>query len=286
VTGSVVPWRMPSAQPVRPFVGVRHFGDLEEFFMQFTEMDFRVDSSFSARRTMRNRKTSPGFCCPAQRSGRRGTSELFQRTISSPTCKPTFCRWTIRVNRGDSPWASGVPSEVQNQASRERFRACGVQVPRGQAASGTATDSPRLHNCRRKSEERATSKFFSLKTNVEGIAIELPFPGKVRIHGAQEIVKAPLIFGAIAQDDVEQKAKHLGPSCNKKRYAGVGCRARIFPATHPGWTLGTLPFFGRPGFEFRDLLAQVLQEFLFAPEAGAHKRIGAECVWWTPSAKP
>jgi len=84
--------------------------------------------------------------------------------------------------------------------------------------------------------ERATGKFFSLKTNVEGIAIELPFPGKVRIHGAQEIVKAPLIFRAIAQDDVEQKAKHLALRVIRNAALGLVVERVFFPATRPGWT--------------------------------------------------
>jgi len=120
--------------------------------------------------------------------------------------------------------------------------------------------------------------FFSLKTNVEGIAIELPFPGKVRIHGAQEIVKAPLIFGAIAQDDVEQKAKHLALRVIRNAALGLVVERVFFQPGVQAGLLGALPLFGGPGLEFRDLLAQVLQEFLFAPDAGADERIRTERV--------
>src|SRR5258708_39615722 len=50
------------AQPARPFVGVRHFGDLKELFMQFTEMDF--DGLFLLRAADAQTQNVAGFLLP------------------------------------------------------------------------------------------------------------------------------------------------------------------------------------------------------------------------------
>src|SRR5258708_4688875 len=92
-------------QPARPFVGVRDFGDLEEFFMQFTEMDF--DGLFLLRASYAQTQNVAGFLLPrpALRAARHVRVVPTHNFVAD--LQATFCRWTIRVNRGDSPWARG-----------------------------------------------------------------------------------------------------------------------------------------------------------------------------------
>src|SRR5258706_13416861 len=263
------------AQPARPFVGVRHFGCLNEFFIHFTEMD--LDGLFLLRAADAQTQNVAGFLLPrpALRAARHVRVVPTHNFVAN--LQATLRRWTIRVNRGDSPWASGFPLRCKTKRGANAFVRAEFEPRAGKELLVRQRIRP-AYIIVEEIRERATGKFFSLKTNVEGIAIELPFPGKVRIHGAQEIVKAPLIFGAIAQDEVEQKAKHLALRVIRNAALGLVVERVFFQPRVQAGLLGALPLFGGPGFEFRDLLAQVLQEFLFAPEAGAHKRIGAERV--------
>src|SRR5258708_1870847 len=95
------------AQPARPFVGVRHFGDLEEFFMQFTEMDF--DGLFLLRASYAQTQNVAGFLLPrpALRAARHVRVVPTHNFVAN--LQATFCGGAIRVNRGDGPWAPGFP---------------------------------------------------------------------------------------------------------------------------------------------------------------------------------
>src|SRR5258708_22495113 len=101
------------------FVGIRHFGDLEEFFMQFTEMDF--DGLFLFRAANAQTQNVAGFLLPrpavrAPRHIRVVPTHNFVANLQA-----AFCRWTIRVNRGDSPWASVFPLRCKTKRAANCF---------------------------------------------------------------------------------------------------------------------------------------------------------------------
>jgi len=248
------------AQPARP---VRRPFDTsatwKNFSCRFTEMDFRWTPSFSAAANAQPQKPRRVSAAPPSAPGGAGTSELFQRTIFVANLQATFfAAGPSASNRGDQSMGLRVPSEVQNQASREtlfvraEFQVPGAGKPAFWYGNGFAPAYIIVEEIR---ESEPPVSFSASRTNVEGIADRTSLPGQSpHSIGAQEIVKASADFSVrySRRDDVEQKAKHLALSCNKKRYAGgwfVG--ARIFQPGVQAGLLGTLPLFGRPGFEFR-----------------------------------
>src|SRR5258708_27945462 len=101
------------------FVGVRHFGDLEEFFMQFTEMDF--DGLFLFRAAYAQTQNIAGFLLPrpALRAARHVRVVPTHNFVAN--LQAAFRGGAIRVNRGDSPWASGFPLRCKTKRRANAF---------------------------------------------------------------------------------------------------------------------------------------------------------------------